>query len=68
MYKKLSLLLNVNITVSTIKQTFNQGGRKVSVKWCNHLDKKNNAISDGLNKCGTNKMNYYYKKKRVDHL
>jgi len=40
MYKKLSLLLTVNITVSTIKQTFNQGGRKVSVKWCNHLDKK----------------------------
>jgi len=40
MYKKLSVLLNVNITVSTIKQIFNQGGRKVSIKWCNHLDKK----------------------------
>jgi len=38
--KKLSVLLNVNITVSTIKQAFNQGGRKVSIKWCNHLDKK----------------------------
>jgi len=37
MYKKLSVLLNVSITVSTVIQTFNQGGRKVSIKWCNHL-------------------------------
>jgi len=37
MYKKLSVLLNVSITVSTITQTFNQGGRKVSIKWLHHL-------------------------------
>ena len=30
--------------------------------------KKNKAISDGLNKCDSNKMNYYYMEKRADHL
>jgi hypothetical protein len=29
------------LTLSSIhKAKFNQGGRNVSLKWCNHLDKK----------------------------